>query len=623
MLIDGFLVETKCLRAVIFTTTKSGLMEDSWQFTPYIIPIFLTACLAIFLAVYAWQRRTAQGAGIFIALMGAVAIWSVGYTLELASAGLASKIFWGKVQYLGITATPAAWLIFSLQYTNRDPWLTRRNILLLTVIPLITNFLIWTTEYHGLMWQEMVLDSSGPFPALALSYGGWFWVNWAHANICILLGTALLIHMLFHSPGLYRLQVALLLFMALAPWLGNVIYIFRLSPIPNFDWTPVAFTLSGLAMTWNMFHFRLLDIVPVARRTVVESMSDGVIVLDIQGRIVDINPAAQEVIEFKAADVIGRLGWELFSQWPYLVERYGDKLDVQTEIDLGEGYSPRYFDLRISPIHDKRHRVTGRLVVFRDITTHKEIEIALALARDKALEASRLKTELLAKVSHELRTPLGVILGYTELLQDGSFGPVSNLQQQAADNIINSAEYLRKLVDELLDQAQFEAGKILLDIEAFHLSDLVGQVEKKMQVLAANKGLSLTLTIAPEMPAILSGDMKRLQQILVNLISNAIKFTDSGSVEAHIYCASSTYWAIKVSDTGPGIPDEAQTYIFEPFRQVDGSLTRKFGGTGLGLSIVNQLITQMGGQITLQSELEQGSIFTVLLPFITAEENVL
>ena len=536
---------------------------------------------------------------------------------------LAGKIFWGKVQYLGITATPVAWLIFSLRYANRDQWLTRRNILLLAVIPLITNLLIWTTERHGLMWREMVLDSSGPFSALALTYGGWFWVNWIYANICMLLGTGLLIQMLLRSPGLYRLQVVLLLFVALAPWIGNGIYIFRLPPIPNLDWTPVAFALSGLAMAWNMFHYRLLDIVPVARRTVVESMSDGVIVLDMQGRIVDVNPAAQTVIGLSASEIIGKIGNDLFSEWPHLVERFGNQIDVQSEVDLGEGISPRYLDLRISPIHDKRHRLTGRLIVFRDISSHKEAEIALALARDKALEASRLKTELLAKVSHELRTPLGVILGYTELLQDGSFGSVSNLQQQAADNIINSAEYLSKLVDELLDQAQFETGKVQIDIEPFRLGDLISQVRTKMQVLAANRGLNLTFTIAPEMPTLLFGDINRLQQILVNLTSNAIKFTPSGSVDAYVYPVNSAHWAIKVSDTGPGIPDEAQAYIFEPFRQVDGSMTRQHGGTGLGLSIVKQLVTQMSGQITLQSEVGQGSTFTVFLPLMRVEEEVL
>jgi signal transduction histidine kinase len=136
----------------------------------------------------------------------------------------------------------------------------------------------------------------------------------------------------------------------------------------------------------------------------------------------------------------------------------------------------------------------------------------------------------------------------------------------------------------------------------------------KMGVLAQVKGLALTADIAADMPDILSGDSARVEQILVNLVSNAIKFTQQGTVQISLYRANAAHWALQVSDTGPGIPLEAQAQIFEPFGQVDSSITRMHTGTGLGLSIVNQLVTLMGGQITLKSQPGQGSIFTVLLP---------
>ena len=144
-----------------------------------------------------------------------------------------------------------------------------------------------------------------------------------------------------------------------------------------------------------------------------------------------------------------------------------------------------------------------------------------------------------------------------------------------------------------------------------------------MRLLACAKGLTLTTSIAAEVPSILSGDPHRLQQILVNLVSNAIKFTKTGAVTVQFYCPSPAQWALQVSDTGPGIAEEARSYIFEPFRQVDGSMTRAHGGTGLGLSIVKQLTILMGGQITLQSEVGRGSTFTVLFPVISvADERV-
>jgi len=238
----------------------------------------------------------------------------------------------------------------------------------------------------------------------------------------------------------------------------------------------------------------------------------------------------------------------------------------------------------------------------------------LEVSRDQALAASHLKTEILAKVSHELRSPLGAILGYSQILENGLFGPLSDQQAETISEIIDSTHYLTNMVNELLDQAQLEAGKLKLWIKPFAPQEVLDQVQAKMNVLAQAKGLSLVTSIDPTLPDRLSGDPIRLQQILVNLVSNAIKFTQAGAVQIDLFRVDSTHWALQVSDTGIGIPPEAQSHIFDPFGQVDGSMTRLQIGTGLGLSIVQQLTSLMGGQITLESEVGQGSTFTILLP---------
>ncbi len=252
--------------------------------------------------------------------------------------------------------------------------------------------------------------------------------------------------------------------------------------------------------------------------------------------------------------------------------------------------------------------------VVSDITKHKQVEETLALARDQALKASRLKSQLLAKVSHELRTPLNAILGFTEMLEFGIYGPLSDKQQETTSEIIDSAKYLTTLVNELLDQAQLDAGKLTLDVSAFAPADLIEYVQSTVEVLAQAKGLTVTADIAANVPATLCGDPARVQQILVNLVSNAIKFTRRGTVQVRLFCPNATHWALQVSDTGSGIPAEAQSSIFEPFQQVDGSMTREHQGTGLGLSIVKQLVALMDGQITVESQIGKGSAFTVILP---------
>lgn len=245
----------------------------------------------------------------------------------------------------------------------------------------------------------------------------------------------------------------------------------------------------------------------------------------------------------------------------------------------------------------------------------------LVVARDQAREASYIKSQLLARVSHELRTPLGIILGYTELLQQGSYGPVSPEQQAIMNDVIDSAHCLTHLVDELLDQAKFENGRLTLVIAPFTLTEMVKPLIAQLTPLAEAKGLALAFEIDPKMPSCLSGDVKRLQQILVNLVNNTIKFTETGTVQVYLYRSDPARWVIEVTDTGIGIPPEIQPYIFEPFRQGDGSITRKYGGAGLGLAIVKQLVTLMQGEITLKSEVGQGSTFIVTLPLHSAQED--
>jgi signal transduction histidine kinase len=254
----------------------------------------------------------------------------------------------------------------------------------------------------------------------------------------------------------------------------------------------------------------------------------------------------------------------------------------------------------------------------QEIEARKRASDALVIARDQALEASRLKSQLLANVSHELRTPLGAILGFAEMLKGGYYGQVSEKQGETITKIIETNQDLTKLVGELLDQAQLEAGKLKLQDILFQPKDMLEGAEAQLQVLAQENDLTLTCKIDPALPQKLAGDPTRLQQILINLGGNAIKFTPRGTVSIFLYPENEYEWAMAVKDEGIGIPKKAQAYIFEPFRQVDGSITRIHEGSGLGLSIVKQLTTQMKGRIKLESEQGKGSMFTVYLPLRTS-----
>ena len=267
-----------------------------------------------------------------------------------------------------------------------------------------------------------------------------------------------------------------------------------------------------------------------------------------------------------------------------------------------------------------QHKVAVYGVV-ADITKRKQYEEALAVARDQALEASRLKSQLLANVSHDLRTPLTTIIGYAQLLEMGAHDILSDKQMKNVTGIIESAQYLTTLVNNLLDQAKLEEGKLKLNIVPFDPAEIVEQIESNLRVPAQSKGLDLVVDIDSDVPEEVEGDPDRVQQILANLINNAIKFTDEGSVNVRFYRPDVDHWAMQVSDTGPGIPVEAHAYIFEAFRQVDSQMQQSHNGSGLGLSIVKQLTTLMGGNVQLDSEEGKGATFIITLPLEPPHEE--
>jgi len=248
-----------------------------------------------------------------------------------------------------------------------------------------------------------------------------------------------------------------------------------------------------------------------------------------------------------------------------------------------------------------------------DITERKKLEEELHKANQALKEANDFKTQLLGNVSHDMRTPLGGIIGYTEMLIDGVFGPVTEEQRRALRHIFKSAQQLTDFTSGLLNQAELESGRLRLNIRLFSPQDLL-KVVPSAEALAEAKGVKVHTEIAPNLPEQVYGDPYWLRQIIANLLSNAVKFTEKGDIWVRIYGVEGDRWAIEVEDTGSGIPPEAQKYIFEAFRQVDGSPTRRQKGSGLGLSIVKRLVELMHGEIQLTSALGKGSKFTVILP---------
>jgi len=251
-----------------------------------------------------------------------------------------------------------------------------------------------------------------------------------------------------------------------------------------------------------------------------------------------------------------------------------------------------------------------RMTALRDITARKQFESDLRTARDDAMAASRLKSEFLATVSHELRTPMNGIIGMADLLLTSE---LTAEQRDQAETVKQSADALLGILDDILDLSKIEAGKLALETVNFSVHQTVKGVVELMTARAQSKGLKLLSSVGANIPASLRGDPHRLRQLLLNLASNAIKFTEKGEIAIELFCRAETHEAVElhcaVRDTGIGLSEEAQQKLFRPFTQADNSTTRKFGGTGLGLAICRQLVELMAGKIGVTSIEGKGATF--------------
>jgi PAS domain S-box-containing protein len=308
--------------------------------------------------------------------MWAVAEWSLVYALRLGSMTLPTKIFWAKVRYIGIVIVPVAWLAFVLQYTGQEKWLTRRNKAIVIGVAALTLALTWTNEAHHLIWVNIELVPRGSILVWSATHGGWYQIYAMYVYVLLALGLYVLVRAFARSARLYREQTGVLLIGALLPVAGDVLTRLNLISFP-LDITPFAFTVTGLMAAWAIFHFRLFDIVPMARSAVVDNISGGVFVLDLQDRVVDINPAAQDIVGLPAWDVIGHPLVQLMPDQFNIFERYRGQTELHDEIPLNVGGVQRHYDLHISPLCDQRNRLKGRLIVIYDITERKRDEAGL------------------------------------------------------------------------------------------------------------------------------------------------------------------------------------------------------------------------------------------------------
>eukprot|EP00698_Gefionella_okellyi_P022919 TRINITY_DN7689_c0_g1_i1.p1 TRINITY_DN7689_c0_g1~~TRINITY_DN7689_c0_g1_i1.p1 ORF type:complete len:1402 (-),score=360.07 TRINITY_DN7689_c0_g1_i1:63-4268(-) len=348
-----------------------------------------------------------------------------------------------------------------------------------------------------------------------------------------------------------------------------------------------------------------------------QSMS-GILLSDAEGRLLFVNPAFEQMSGYTADELHGKKPGDIL-QGPktdpeakrLLSDAVHNHKTVQVVL-LNYHKSGReyYVEVNLAPVMDERGRCTHFVAIENDVTARKRAAEELEQARKEALESAKLKSEFLATMSHEIRTPMNGVIGMTGLLLDT---PMTDEQRGYAQTVRASGQTLLTLINDILDFSKIEAGKLSFERVDFDLGTAVADVMDLMAESAQQKGLELVACLAPNVPLAVNADPGRLRQVLINLVGNAIKFTDRGQVVVKVCELDRTdqdhLVQFEVVDTGIGISEDSQTRLFKAFTQADGSMTRRFGGTGLGLAICRQLVELMNGNISVTSALGEGSTF--------------
>lgn len=384
-------------------------------------------------------------------------------------------------------------------------------------------------------------------------------------------------------------------------------------------------------------------------RLLLDSTAEGLYGVDLEGRCTFVNPAGAELLGYTPEELLGKPMHRLIhhshadgSPCPEeqcaleRVCRTGEGCRLDDDSFWRKNHSLFSAEIDARPVYEAG-RLTGAVVAFTDISERKHTELALATAaailkerntelldaRDQALAATKAKSDFFASMSHEIRTPMNAIIGMAELLKETA---LTADQRNYVDRFARAATALLDLINDILDLSKIEAGHLNLETIPFDLCEVVESTAELLAGRAHAKGLELVAHVAPEVPTWVGGDPTRLRQILINLVGNAIKFTEYGGVTVDVQpdptSGDPTCLHFTVTDTGIGIPEDKVEAIFENFTQVDSSTTRKYGGTGLGLGISKRLVEMMGGAIWVESRLGLGSTFhfTMRLPARQASE---
>jgi PAS domain S-box-containing protein len=569
-----------------------------YQYIPYIWPLMLSAFVPLSLGIYAYIRhRNAKGAKSFIASMLVVTVWSGANALEMSGSDLQTKLFWANMQYFAYCYSPVTLLALCMQFTGFERYVNAKNILRAAVLPTITILLVWTDGLHGLVRYNMHLEYGGSFPVIAKEYGPYFFVHSAYSHFLNITSLVLLIKTIF-SENLIYIRQALSLFIGVSMIVvPNIMYILGLGPAERFDITPVFFGPAGLIIALGIFRFRMFDLVPLARATVIETMNTGVLVLDAQNRVLDINPAFEKILGLSASRTFGRRLPEVCGRVPELLAICDDWDINHMEFSAITGGVHGVFEAFISPLTGSGGIPIGRVVLAYEITEIKQTRQEL-LEQQRRLAAAE-ERERMARDMHD---NLGQELGFVNLQAQA-------IRKELLDKGVNSiSDKLDRLVN-VTQSAHSDIRKYIKDLKdlrngASVEGNFIDELKKDISQFEKQSGVNAELYIPDGFTGReLEPDIRtNVLGIVKEALNNARKHAETSNVTVSFLLARDELRVV-VKDDGKG---------FNARENENGAENT------YGLRIMRERASEIGARLNIESSEGMGSRIELRIPVLGA-----
>ena len=425
----------------------------------YSAPFFIAAAFILIIGVYTYSRRQARGAWYLVLLCLAASIWAATEGMLYLGFDIEINMLITKLQYVGIALPPPLALLFGLSIFGYSEFITRNKIIALFTVSAFIILLVWTNDFHRLVFTDYFRIETGQFPMLGLQHGSVWWLIILYHYTLMAILSLVLIHKVVMSSGFHRSQAGVILSAVVVVWIVNGIYVSGNSPVPNMDVGPLAFILVAISMAWGFFRYDLLDILPVAKAEIFNGLSDPIFVVDEKDRLLDINPAAETMLNINASASIGQKIDDLLGNHPGILEAANTTKPHEVSVVI-EGQT-HVMDVQVSDLKDKKEERIGRLFVLYDIT--KRIAGEMAQRERERLQGV---FEMAGAVCHELNQPLMAISGYADIWamkiseDDPHYGRIVKIQFQI--------DRLRDITQKLMNITKYET-KVYLDSQIIDL----------------------------------------------------------------------------------------------------------------------------------------------------------